>query len=91
MSFDVGETVICSIEVKNTAGALVNPTTSMTITLYDPDGTVDVSPVGMDNDDVGKYHYDYQTTGKATGKYIVLYTATDGARITIETDSFRLV
>ena len=91
MSFDIGETVICSVEVKNAAGKLVDPTTSMTISIKDPDGTEDLAPVGMNNDDEGEYHYDYQTTGKATGKYTAIYTATNGTRITVGTDSFRLI
>jgi len=91
MSFDIGETVICSIEVRNAAGTLVDPITSMTISIKDPDGTVDLAPVGMYNDDTGKDHYDYQTTGKAAGKYTVIYIATNGTRITTGTDSFRLI
>lgn len=91
MSFDIGETVICSIEVKNAAGALVSPDTSMTITISDPDETTDVEPTAMTPNGTGEYHYDYQTTGKVEGKYTILYKATDGTRITIQTDSFRLI
>ena len=88
--FDIGETVICSCEVKDDAGALKDPATSMTITITDKSNAVKVDGVAMTKDAVGKYHYDCQTAGYIDGKYGVKYIATDGTRITIETESVEL-
>ena len=88
--FDIGETVICSVEVKNDAGTLVDPATSMTITITDKLGAVKANAVAMTKDAVGKYHYDAQTAGWIAGKCDVVYTATDGTRITIQRESFTL-
>ena len=90
MAFDVGETVICSIEVKDDAGAYKDPATSMTITITDKNGVIKINAVNMNPDSTGKYHYDCQTAGYIDGEYEVKYIATDGARITIETESFTL-
>lgn len=88
--FDIGETVICSVEVKNDAGTLVDPATSMKITITDKNKAVVVNAVTMTKDSTGKYHYDCQTTGYIDGKYEVSYKATDGTRITIERQTFEL-
>ena len=90
MAFDVGETVICSVEVKDDNGVLKDPATSMTITITDKNGAVKVNAVNMGKDSTGKYHYDCQTAGYIDGEYEVKYIATDGTRITIETESFTL-
>jgi len=45
----------------------------------------------MTKDSTGKYHYDCQTAGYLDGKYTVIYTATDVARITIQKETFDLV
>jgi len=88
--FDLGETVICDCEVKDDAGAYKDPATSMTITITDKNGAVKVNAVNMGKDSTGKYHYDCQTAGYIDGEYEVKYIATDGTRITIETESFTL-
>jgi len=44
----------------------------------------------MTKDATGKYHYDCQTAGYLDGKYEGKYVATDGSRITIETETFEL-
>ena len=88
--FDIGETVICSVEVKDDAGAYKDPATSMTITITDKNYVVKVNAIDMTKDAVGKYHYDCQTAGYIDGKYLVEYKATDGIRITIEKESFIL-
>ena len=88
--FDIGETVICSVEVKDDAGAYKDPATSMKITITDKNYVVKVNNADMTKDAVGKYHYDCQTTGYIDGKYEVEYKATDGTRITILKDYFNL-
>ena len=91
MAYDCGETVICSVEIKDDAGAYKDPATSMEITIKDKNQAVKVSAVAMTKDSTGKYHYDCQTAGYIDGKYQVAYTATDVARITIQKETFDLV
>ena len=95
--FDVGETVICSVEIRDDAGALkdpngdtASPSTHTKITITDKFNVAKVSDVGMTRDSVGEYHYDCQTTGYIDGNYGVKYVATDGTRITIEKETFEL-
>lgn len=87
---EAGETVICSITVKNSAGTLVDPATSMNVQISNANG-IDTAYTAMTNDAVGTYHYDWASSGKQPGKYTVRYKATDGARITIKQDEFELV
>ena len=89
-SFDCGETVICSVEVKDDAGAYKDPATSMKITIIDRSWAIKVDAAGMTKDATGKYHYDFQTAGCINGKYEVVYKATDGTRITIQKEFFTL-
>ena len=88
--FDIGETIILSIEVKDDTGAYKDPQTSMKITITDKNYVVKVNNVDMTKDAVGKYHYDCQTVGYIDGKYEVEYKATDGSRITIQKEYFNL-
>ena len=90
-TFQIGETVICSCEVRDDAGVLKNPATSMTVAIYDANGVVVVPTTSMGTpDSTGKYHYDFASTGKPGLTYTVYYTATDGSRITIAKDEFKL-
>ena len=97
-SFDRGETVICSIEIKDSTGAykdpsddIASPSTHTKITISDHQNGVEVNAVGMTRDSIGKYHYDWASTSTdLCGRYTVLYKATDDSRITIETDTFEL-
>jgi hypothetical protein len=90
-TFQRAETVVCSITVATTAGVAANPATSTTITITNPIGTAINTATAMTNDSVGAYHYDYQPASDAVlGKYTVLYTATDGTRITNLRDYFVL-
>ena len=90
-NFDIGETVICSIEVKDDAGAYKDPATSMQISIFDPINNAVVDNQAMTKDAVGKYHYDYTSPSTVrAGKYTVKFVATDGTRITINKDSFNL-
>ena len=92
MAFDIGETVICSVEVKNDAGTLVDPSTSMQIAIdwISPNFSNIITATNMTKDSTGKYHYDFATAGKQGGTYRVAYIATDGTRITIERETFKL-
>lgn len=93
MSVDiVGETAVCSIEVKTAAGTYVSPSTSMKITIRAPDGKIVVDGVAMTNTGgvTGYYHYDYTATA-GKGKYKVLYVAVNGTRTSKAKDDFTIV
>ena len=93
MKLDIGETVICSLEVKDDAGAYFDPATSMNIVINRliPFAAI-ITSTAMSKDSTGKYHYDFQTSSSeiSKGKYQAIYTATDGTRITIEKEEFEL-
>ena len=90
--FQRGETIICWRNVKNVdTGAYEDPTTSMKITINNFQNGIEVDNQAMTPNGVGKYHYDFNSTLiNPKGNYTVFYTATDGARITIFKDSFKL-
>ena len=89
--FNRGETIICSVLVKNSAGTLVDPQTSMKITIKDANNGAEVNNVDMTKTATGTYHYDFNSTASSMkGLYTVLYKATDGTRISICQDSFEL-
>ncbi len=92
MAYNIGETVICSITVKNSAGTLVDPATSMNIvvTQLTPVYGTKVTSTAMTKDSTGTYHYDCQTAGYTQGQYETEYIATDGSRITRTKDTFTL-
>ena len=91
MAFHVGETVICSIEVRDADGNLADPSTSMKITITDNRNGIEVVDEAMIKDDTGKYHYDWNTLStNPVGIYFIIYTATDGTRIAIEKDRVEL-
>ena len=90
-TFNRGETVICSIEIKDADGNFSDPATSTQITITDPSGTDVVDDQAMTKDSIGKYHYDYTSSSSAKlGNYLVKYVLTDGSRITIDTETFKL-
>ena len=89
-TFQVGETIICSVTVTNPSGTLVNPATSMSITIRSVNVATILAATAMTLDSTGKYHYDYASTGETPGTYTITYTATDGARVTIQRDSLVL-
>lgn len=89
-TFQRAETVICSVTVK-LAGVLTDPSTSMKIAITGPTGLSAVPATSMAHDLTGAYHYDYSPAADALlGTYRVKYTATDGSRVTIQTDRFNL-
>lgn len=91
-TFDLGETVICSITVKDADANLQDPVTSMKIVIdrVKPNFTNIVSSTAMTKDSTGTYHYDFQTSSVTIGTYEIEYTATDGSRISIQKDEFIL-
>ncbi|MCK9524504.1 MAG: hypothetical protein M0R49_01060 [Limnochordia bacterium] len=90
-TFDIGETVIASITVKNSSDTLVDPATSMKIEVIGPNTYVPVlAATAMTKDSTGTYHYDIQTSGYTKGTYTIHYISTDSTRITIQTEYFKL-
>ena len=91
-TFDIGESVICSVEIKDDNAVLKDPATSMNIVIdqLKPSFENIITSTAMTKDSTGKYHYDFASAGKAAGEYQAVYTATDGTRITIEKDKFSL-
>lgn len=88
MTYYQGETITLKATVKDTDRALTNPTTSITITVKDSDGTTKVDAQAMTNDSTGKYHYDYAIPADATtGVWNVEVTASSG-KPSIEQDTF---
>ena len=58
MAFHVGETVICSCEVRDADENLADPSTSMKITITDNRNGMEVNDQDMTKDGTGQYHYD---------------------------------
>lgn len=67
---------------------MVDPSTSTTITIYKPDGTVAVNAQDMTRDSLGNYHYDFNRGANPAGNYRVVYTATNGTRFSTVEDNF---
>ena len=89
--FNAGETVICSIIVKNSSNVLQNPATSMKVKVYRARPYEEkVASIAMTYDSEGAYHYDCQTADYEKGEYEIFYTATDETRISIEKALFSL-
>lgn len=86
---EVGESTKRKIEVRTAVGDLEDPTT-MTISIWKPDGTLDIDAVAMTNDSTGKYHYWY-TVSNQVGKHKILYEATTGGIISKMRDEFNAV
>jgi len=91
MIFIRGETIICSVEIKDSDGTLVDPETSMKITIADSTNGAEVDNQAMSKDSTGKYHYDWtSTSANLMGVYKIKYIATNGTRISIQKDIIEL-
>ena len=78
MIFDRGETIPSSIDVKNPAGALYDPDTSILITITAPSGVDVVTAQAMTKDSTGIYHYNWLSPSDAeTGTYTRKYVTVD--------------
>ena len=86
---EVGEATKRKVEVRDVDGVLTDPTT-MTITIWKPDGTLDVDAVVMNKDSTGKYHYWY-TISEQVGTHKILYEATTGGKTSKKRDEFEAV
>lgn len=86
---EIGESTKRKVEVRTTAGVLEDATT-LTISIWKPDRSLDVDAVAMTNDSTGKYHYWY-TTSDQVGVYKILYIDTTGGKISKQRDEFEVV
>lgn len=69
----------------------VDPATSILVTVTDPAGTSVVTAQAMTKDSTGTYHYNYTIAADAVlGWYRARVTATDGAVVTIQDESFEV-
>jgi hypothetical protein len=91
-----GETAYIYAEFRNLAGELVNPTTSIKISIWDKDGTLKIDGVAMAGPDAtGKYHYAYPIPGTATPDENKAWTyrveATSGGYVDYKLGYFKVV
>ena len=86
---EIGEATKRKIEVRTAAGVLEDPTT-MTISIWKPDGSLDIDAVEMTNYGTGLFYYWY-TVSDQVGTYKILYEATTGGKISKQRDEFDAV
>jgi hypothetical protein len=87
--FIIGETVVISAVTKK-LGIPINPQSGMRITIWKPDGTVDVNDVAMSNPTTGNFEYIYSTANKPAGDYRVRLTSVDGFKLAKLDTAFEL-
>ena len=90
MAFQIGETVVCSITIRDAGGNLVEPSTSITISIRKKRGARVVTDQAMTPNGTGIYHYDFDSSGNTAGTYVVDYKAVNGTRVTMHRDTFEL-
>ena len=95
--FQRPETVPIYSDVKDwsTPQQLVDPTTSINIVIYNPDGSAKQTSIAMSKLSTGHYvHYHLTQSTDQTGWYRVIVTAQDGsgggARVTVQNGGFYL-
>lgn len=86
---EIGESTKRKIEVRNTASVLEDPSV-MVISIWKPDGTLDVDAVSMTNYGTGLFYYWY-TVSDQVGTYKILYEATTGGKVSKQRDEFEAV
>ena len=92
MNFTIGDTVVCSVEVKRN-GILISPTSMKLSISHITTKEYFVTGEDMDPDEIeeGKYSYELQTTEEfPTGAYYIDYVAVYNNRVTQSSDFFNL-
>uniref|UniRef100_A0A6M3L602 Uncharacterized protein n=1 Tax=viral metagenome TaxID=1070528 RepID=A0A6M3L602_9ZZZZ len=84
-TFQLGETAICYLEIRDENGTLIESDLSK-VGIYK--GTILLVEGDMVKDSVGKYYYDYLTDTKGT--LIAEFTATYNTRVTKTRESFKV-
>lgn len=86
-----GETAIVSLAIVDADGDAYDPTTSVIISIWDEDGTLQTDSVVMTKAATGSYFYDYDIADSAdTGDWKVEITTIDNGRVAIDTGTFRV-
>lgn len=91
MKFLAGATVRIHTEIYDIDDALVDPTTSVTITITDPTGTAAVTNGAMSTSSTGIYDYYYTSTVDVKyGTWRFVIKATDSSYISYDSGTFVL-
>ena len=88
MNFVIGETAICTCDVRDSDNKLIDADTMAITISCNCSGEESALMV---KDSTGKYHYDFQTTGHQKEKCEVYFTATLGGRIAKTRNTFNLI
>lgn len=93
--YQCGETVPVWAEVKNWAGAFVNPSQGVKVTIYNPSGVKKATDEAMTESETGKYVFNYASQVEdEKGWWRTDGIATDGAgegeKYTIRIAGFKL-
>lgn len=83
-----GTTIRLKNTIKNAAGVLTDPSTSIKVALYDQDGNIVLSATDMVKESTGVYYYDWQSlSNSAVGFYKQRCTSVDSTKTSIEEDA----
>ncbi len=89
--FQREETIICTLNVTNSAGTAIDPDTSIKVKIKANGKNVKLNDSNMSKSAVGVYYYDYTPPASAElGEYDVWYYTVNSGRTTILKDSFKL-
>lgn len=88
--FQKGETIVANAVIRNTNGDLFNPGNGVTVEVRKESGEIVQPATAAQLISTGTYSIDIQTTEFGAGEYIIIFKATDGTRIAIDWDRFRI-
>ncbi len=88
--FQKGETIVANAVIRNTNGDLFNPGNGVTVEIREESGEIVQTAIPAQLISTGTYSIDIQTTELSAGEYIIIFKATDGTRIAIDWDRFRI-
>ena len=89
MTFEIGESTKRKIEVKDVDNVFIDPTT-ITITIWKPDGSKVVDAQVMTSSSNGCYYYWY-TIGEQTGTHRILFEATMDSKVAKTRDDITVI
>lgn len=74
--------------IRDADGALYDPSTSISVELFDSDGNTVLSSTAMTKDSTGSYYYDWQSeVSNPLGYYQQVCTSVDGTKTSVDVDS----
>lgn len=89
-TYQVGDSPKFSIEIRNTAGVLADPTV-IVIYIRKPDGSLSVNGTAMTKTETGKYYYDHTIDSQVGTHYLKIKSTGADGRVSIQPDSFKVV